>query len=66
MDEIRARIKEMPTRIKEIIKRGGFPYKSKLWQHIAESINIVVVWMPCSLIALTDKISCTPCGVAFI
>jgi hypothetical protein len=31
MDEIRARIAEMPMRYNEIIKRDGLPFKSKLW-----------------------------------
>ena len=31
LDEIRTRIEEMPLRCNEIVKRDGFPFKSKLW-----------------------------------
>lgn len=31
IDEIRARIREMPLRCNEIVKRDGFPFKSTLW-----------------------------------
>jgi DDE superfamily endonuclease len=31
MDEIRARIAELPLRYNKVIERDGFPFKSKLW-----------------------------------